>query len=206
VAHELTLVAVAALRDPARPEAPAAVRDAHAAGIRVVMVTGDHPGTALAIAQEVGIAGEVDSAVTGAALRAMAAPSLAAPVFARVDPQDKLALVEAFQSQGHVVAVTGDGVNDVPALHRADVGVAMGASGTQAAREASSSTPSPCGGRPMRGVRVTQGMPGFARSSRTPGFSPGCWPGFSCRWGSPYGHPPGPCSVRPGSRPRNGVS
>jgi Ca2+-transporting ATPase len=135
--QDLTMIGLAALRDPARPDAAAAVGEARSAGIRIVMVTGDHPGTALAIAREVGIADSEDRAVWGTELKqATAEDPLAAPVFARAEPEDKLHLVKLLQSQGHVVAVTGDGVNDAPALHRADVGVAMGRSGTQVAREA----------------------------------------------------------------------
>ena len=136
--HDLTMLALATLRDPARPEARLAVGEARSAGMRIVMVTGDHPGTALAIAREVGIAGPGDDAVAGRDRDAQAATGGPLPaVVARADPDDKLRLVEVLQSQGHVVAVTGDGVNDAPALHRADVGVAMGRRGTQAAREAS---------------------------------------------------------------------
>jgi Ca2+-transporting ATPase len=136
--EELTLVGLAALRDPTRPEAAGAVAQARSAGIGMLMVTGDHPGTALSIAEEVGIADGKGAVLTGRDLRARGLPEdpLAVPIYSRVDPGDKLALVEALQSRGHVVAVTGDGVNDAPALRRADVGVAMGRSGTGAAREA----------------------------------------------------------------------
>ncbi len=134
----LTFVALAELRDPLRKEAPSAVASARSAGIAILMVTGDHPGTAASIAGEVGIAatGEV---MTGRDLRERGVPSdpLATPVYARVDPSDKLSLVEALKRRGHVTAVTGDGVNDAPALRRADIGVAMGRGGTDAAREAS---------------------------------------------------------------------
>jgi len=127
------------LLDPPRPEVPSAVAAARAAGIRVMMLTGDHPETAAKIAAEVGIPpGEV---VTGAALdeatpEERAALVAEATVFARVSPAHKLELVEALQAQGEVVAMTGDGVNDAPALKRADVGVVMGQRGSDVAREA----------------------------------------------------------------------
>jgi P-type Ca2+ transporter type 2C len=135
--HDLTLVGLVALRDSIRPEARDAVTEAASAGIHIVMVTGDHPGTAIAVAQEVGLAAAA-SAVTGAEIREHGFPSdlLETRVYARVAPEDKLALAEALQRQGHVVAVTGDGVNDAPALRRADIGVAMGLSGSDVAREA----------------------------------------------------------------------
>jgi Ca2+-transporting ATPase len=136
--RELELVGLVGLRDPARKEARAAVAEARSAGMRLVMVTGDHAGTAKAIAQEVGLAAESDPVVDGRTLRD--APSvedlLFAPIYARVDPHEKLRLVEAFQAKGDVVAVTGDGVNDAPALKRADIGVAMGRAGSDVAREA----------------------------------------------------------------------
>ncbi len=135
---QLELVAFAGLRDRARAEAPAAVADARSAGIRLVMVTGDHPGTASAIAEEVGLTDGTRRVLTGRDLRDHGIPDdpLEAAVYARTDPGDKLALVEALQGSGHVVAVTGDGVNDAPALKRADIGVAMGRSGSDVAREA----------------------------------------------------------------------
>lgn len=114
---DLELVGLLALEDPLRASAPAAVQAAREAGLRVRIVTGDHPATATAIATELGL--PLDA------------------VSARVTPRQKLRLVEALQEEGEVVAVTGDGVNDAPALRRAHVGVAMGRSGTEAAREAS---------------------------------------------------------------------
>ena len=136
--HDLELVGLVGLRDPVRPEAAAAVEEAGNAGIHLAMVTGDHAGTAAAIAQEVGLAGETTAVLTGRDLRERGIPEdpLSSPVYARVDPDEKLALVEALQAQGHVVAVTGDGVNDAPALRRADIGVAMGRRGTDVARQA----------------------------------------------------------------------
>lgn len=127
--------------DPPRPEAQVAVAACRAAGIRTVMVTGDHKATGLAIARRIGIAGDSDRAVDGAELEAMPEQDLRADlpriaVFARVHPAQKLRIVEAYQAEGAVVAMTGDGVNDAPALARADVGVAMGMSGTEVAKHA----------------------------------------------------------------------
>jgi Ca2+-transporting ATPase len=127
--------------DPPREEARVAVEDCRAAGIRPVMVTGDHKTTGLAIARMLGIAGAGDRAVDGRELEAMPESELRndlgkIAVFARVHPAQKLRIVEAFQSTNHVVAMTGDGVNDAPALARADVGVAMGITGTEVAKSA----------------------------------------------------------------------
>jgi Ca2+-transporting ATPase len=134
----LELVAVVGLRDPVRPEAHDAVAESRAAGIRLTMVTGDHAATAVSIAAEVGLAEVGAPVLTGVAMRRDGIPAdpSTVPVYARVDPDEKLALVEAFQASGDVVAVTGDGVNDAPALRRADIGVAMGRSGSDVAREA----------------------------------------------------------------------
>jgi Ca2+-transporting ATPase len=108
------------------------------AGVHLVMVTGDHAATASAVARAAGLAHEDREVVTGSELRTNGMPSdlSSIRVFARVDPEQKLQLVDAFQTDGQVVAVTGDGVNDAPALRRADIGVAMGLSGSQVAREA----------------------------------------------------------------------
>ncbi|MCP9816748.1 HAD-IC family P-type ATPase [Synechococcus sp. GreenBA-s] len=127
-----------ALADPLRPDVPAAIATAQAAGVRVVMITGDGPATARAIADQAGLpAGAV---LSGADLESLtpgtlAAAAATAPVFARVMPQQKLQLVRALQAAGEVVAMTGDGVNDAPALKAADIGVAMGKRGTAVARE-----------------------------------------------------------------------
>ncbi|MBK8162970.1 MAG: HAD-IC family P-type ATPase [Gammaproteobacteria bacterium] len=127
--------------DPPREEVKQAVAECQAAGIRPVMVTGDHKATGLAIARLLGIARAGDRAVDGRELERMQEQELRddldrIAVFARVHPAQKLRIVEAFQSQGHVVAMTGDGVNDAPALARADVGVAMGITGTEVAKSA----------------------------------------------------------------------
>jgi magnesium-transporting ATPase (P-type) len=136
------LLGLVGQRDPPRQAAPQAVRQCQSAGIRVLMVTGDHRDTALAVARELGIAGEDGAAVDGRELARLSAAELdsALPrlsVFARVQPDQKLRIVEALQARGEVVAMTGDGVNDAPALVRADVGVAMGRTGTEVAKQAS---------------------------------------------------------------------
>jgi calcium-translocating P-type ATPase len=141
---DLTFLALVGMSDPPRPEVTAAVAACRQAGIRIVMVTGDHALTAEAIARRVGVvAGPPPRTVTGAGLDRLDDTRLQemltdpAPVlFARVKPEHKMRVVAAFASLGQVVAVTGDGANDAPALRRADIGVAMGASGTDAAREA----------------------------------------------------------------------
>ncbi len=140
----LALIGMVALIDPPRPEAEAAVHDCLAAGITPVMITGDHPATARAIALRLGIVDDAAAPVlTGAMLATMDEATLrarcaAVRVYARVDPAQKIRIVEALQSLGRFVAMTGDGVNDAPALKRADIGVAMGRGGTDVAREASS--------------------------------------------------------------------
>jgi Ca2+-transporting ATPase len=139
--QELTLVAVVGMSDESRPEAAPAVASARRAGITVVMVTGDHEVTARAIATEVGILEPGDEVMPGGRLREMSVDDLAAEVeryrvYARIDPLDKVKIVDAWQQRGEIVAMTGDGVNDAPALRAADIGVAMG-SGTDVAKEAS---------------------------------------------------------------------
>jgi Ca2+-transporting ATPase len=130
-----------ALEDPVRPDVPAAIALCRQAGMRVVMITGDHPATAIAIARQAGLASE-GAAMSGAELAALSDAELTARlananIFCRVQPAQKLRLVQAFRARGDVVAMTGDGVNDAPALKAADIGVAMGARGTDVAREAS---------------------------------------------------------------------
>ncbi len=144
LAAEMSFLGLIGLIDPPRAEAMDAVRDCKSAGITPVMITGDHPATALAIAKRLGIVGEHHaSVVTGAALAAMDDETFRRQVddirvYARADPAQKIRIVEALQARGEFVAMTGDGVNDAPALKRADIGVAMGKSGTDVAREASS--------------------------------------------------------------------
>lgn len=147
--HGMVLWALIGISDPPRPEAAEALRGCRQSGITVIMITGDHPATAAAIARQVGLLsgdsadapGQDRAVVTGAQLAEMSDRELEERleeirVFARITPHDKLRVVEALQRRGKVVAVTGDGVNDAPALRRADIGVAMGKAGTEAAREA----------------------------------------------------------------------
>jgi Ca2+-transporting ATPase len=140
VEQDLVFAGIIGMIDPPRPEAKDAVTRARAAGIRPLMITGDHPKTAAAIAVELGIARE-GRAVTGAELEKMPENALAQTVrdiavYARVNPEHKLRIVKALQREGAVVAMTGDGVNDAPALKTADIGVAMGVTGTDVAKEA----------------------------------------------------------------------
>jgi P-type Ca2+ transporter type 2C len=142
--HDMTFLGLIAMIDPPRPEAKQAVDRCRAAGITPVMITGDHPLTAQAIARELGIL-TVGRAVTGAELEAMDDAELGREVeriqvYARVSPQHKLRVVEALQRGGHTVAMTGDGVNDAPALKKAEIGVAMGITGTDVAKEAAAMT------------------------------------------------------------------
>jgi Ca2+-transporting ATPase len=137
---DFEFVGLVALQDPVRADVPAAINECHAAGIRVAMITGDHPATALAIARQAGL--KVDGGhLTGSELDALDDAALAerlrdTQVFCRVRPEQKLRLVQAFRARGDVVAMTGDGVNDAPALKAAHIGVAMGGRGTDVAREA----------------------------------------------------------------------
>jgi P-type Ca2+ transporter type 2C len=139
VERELVYLGTVGIIDTPRPEAQAAIDEAHAAGVRVLMVTGDHPHTASRIAGDLGIAERGAPAVTGRELEELADHPevvLGSTVFARVAPQDKLRIVDALQGEGRIVAMTGDGVNDAPALKAADIGVAMGIAGTDVAKEA----------------------------------------------------------------------
>ncbi len=136
----LTFLGLAGMIDPPRPQAAPAVRTCREAGIRPVMITGDHPLTALSVAGALGI-GSGGAVLSGSEIRSLDDAALAeaagrVPVFARVAPEHKLRIVTALKSRGHVVAMTGDGVNDAPALKRADIGVAMGLAGTDVAKEA----------------------------------------------------------------------
>ena len=140
IGHGCVLLGLVGLIDPPRPEAVEAVAQCHRAGIRVAMITGDHAVTAREIARQIGLA-EAPSVLTGAHLdrlddRELRVAAATTEVFARTTPEHKLRLVEALQAEGRIVAMTGDGVNDAPALKRADVGVAMGIKGTEAAKEA----------------------------------------------------------------------
>jgi len=135
-----TFVGLVGLADPVRPTVPAAVQECHNAGVRVVMITGDYPGTAQYVARVIGLA-RVHDVITGPELDAMGDEELrrrirTASIFARVVPEQKLRLVQAFKANGEIVAMTGDGVNDAPALHAANIGIAMGKRGTDVAREA----------------------------------------------------------------------
>ena len=137
----LTLLGLVALIDPPREGAREAVRECASAGITTVMITGDHPGTALAIARRLDIAGADEQVVTGEQLEAIDETALAQQitsnrVYARVSPAQKIRLVQALQARGEFVAMTGDGVNDAPALRQANIGVAMGCKGTDVARQA----------------------------------------------------------------------
>jgi Ca2+-transporting ATPase len=139
--RDLTFLGLVALIDPPRPEARQAVSDCRTAGITPVMITGDHPGTAVAIARRLGIVADGEGVMTGEELAqlddtAFARIAETISVYARVSPQQKLRIVKALQANGEFVAMTGDGVNDAPALKRAGIGVAMGQKGTDVAREA----------------------------------------------------------------------
>ena len=138
--ESLTFLGLIGLDDPPRADVPDAIRACHRAGIRVVMITGDHAVTARSVALAVGLGGATPRVVEGRDLADLAgeeqARLLQTEIFARVSPTEKLQLVRAYQSVGEIVAVTGDGVNDAPALRQADIGVAMGLRGTDVAREA----------------------------------------------------------------------
>ncbi len=148
--HDMILWGLVGIQDPPRPEAAEAIRGCRESGINVTMITGDHPATAREISRQVGLLSDLnddgetenDTVVSGAEMARMSDEDLYervedVRVYARITPHDKLRVVEALQKRGQVVAVTGDGVNDSPALRRADIGVAMGQAGTEAAREAS---------------------------------------------------------------------
>jgi len=139
---ELQFLGLLAFADPLRPEVPEAIAQCRAAGLRVIMITGDHPATARAIAAQAGLNTE-QAPITGTELAQMSDAELSqrlaqASVFARIKPEQKLRIVEALKAQGEVVAMTGDGVNDAPSLKAAHIGIAMGGRGTDVAREASS--------------------------------------------------------------------
>jgi len=141
VEHDLVYLGMVGIIDPARAEATDAIAEAHRAGIRVIMITGDHPRTAARIAADLGLVGQGAPALTGPEIDAMTDEEFAVAVasvsiYARVAPEHKLRIVDALQETGHIVAMTGDGVNDAPALKSADIGVAMGITGTEVAKEA----------------------------------------------------------------------
>ncbi len=142
--NDMVFVGLIGISDPPRPEARAAIHTCAQAGIKPVMITGDHPQTAQAVAIELGLA-KTERAVTGTDIDTMTDADLESQVrdikiYARVSPQHKLRVVEAWQKLGHIVAMTGDGVNDAPALKKADIGVAMGITGTDVSKEAADMT------------------------------------------------------------------
>ena len=139
--RDLIFVGTVGIIDPPREEAAVAIREAHRAGIRVIMITGDHPRTAARIAADLGIVAAGSNALTGLELDGMTNEAFAeairtTSVYARVSPAHKLRIVDALQTDGNIVAMTGDGVNDAPALKAADIGVAMGVTGTEVTKEA----------------------------------------------------------------------
>ncbi|MEP7307487.1 MAG: cation-translocating P-type ATPase [Acidobacteriota bacterium] len=139
--RDLVFVGLTGMYDPPRPEAKEAIAKCHAAGIRVVMITGDHPHTAIAVAREIGLASDDDTAVSGVELETMSDDALRrrapeAAVYARVTAEHKLRIVRALKATGAVVAMTGDGVNDAPAIKGADIGIAMGMAGTEVTKQA----------------------------------------------------------------------
>jgi Ca2+-transporting ATPase len=139
--HDLVFVGTVGMIDPPREEAAVAIREARRAGIRVVMITGDHPKTAARIAADLGIVDAASPALTGTEIDALDEPAFAeavrrTSVYARVAPAHKLRIVDALQADGNIVAMTGDGVNDAPALKAADIGIAMGMTGTEVTKEA----------------------------------------------------------------------
>lgn len=140
--ENLTFLGMVGMRDPARPEAARAVADFKGAGVKTVMITGDHVDTAFAIGRQLGIADRPDQCMTGEELSRLSEEEFHRKiedlrVFARVSPAQKVRIVDGFRKRGEIVAMTGDGVNDAPSLKKADIGIAMGKSGTDVARQAS---------------------------------------------------------------------
>jgi magnesium-transporting ATPase (P-type) len=139
--RDLIFVGTVGIIDPPREEAAAAIREAHRAGMRVIMITGDHPRTAARIAQDLGIIEGAARALSGLEIDALEDAAFAeavrtVSVYARVSPKHKLRIVDALQADGQIVAMTGDGVNDAPALKSADIGIAMGVTGTEVTKQA----------------------------------------------------------------------
>ncbi|GEP97224.1 cation-translocating P-type ATPase [Chitinophaga cymbidii] len=134
--HDLVFLGIAGFMDPPRPDVQQVIHECHTAGIGIMMLTGDHPATAANIAKQLGISSdEKDQVINGKDMDAQRDQWLQSTVFARVSPKQKLDLVDALQQQHHIVAMTGDGVNDAPALKKADIGIAMGIRGTQVSQE-----------------------------------------------------------------------
>ena len=141
VEHELIFAGIVAIIDPPRAEAKASIEEARTAGVRVIMITGDHPRTAARIAADLGVGDPAQRPLAGVELdhlddEALRDATRSHSVFARVAPEHKLRIVDALQADGHIVAMTGDGVNDAPALKSADIGIAMGVTGTDVSKEA----------------------------------------------------------------------
>jgi Ca2+-transporting ATPase len=142
IESDLVFLGFAGILDPPRPDVPSAIEEAQSAGIRTIMITGDQKHTAMAIAQRVGIPGVQEKAITGAEMDEFSIEELSAhlrrsPIFARVSPKNKLDIVDALNKNKEITAMTGDGVNDAPALKKADIGISMGQRGTTVAKEAS---------------------------------------------------------------------
>ncbi len=140
---DLTFIGLMVMIDPPRPEVVEAIKECHTSGIKVVMITGDHEGTAVAIGKQIGIFAPTDWSMSGRELTAIPQDKLAHDVakysvYARVSPEDKIKIVRAWQSHDMIVSMTGDGVNDAPALKQADIGVAMGITGTEVSKDAAS--------------------------------------------------------------------
>ena len=134
--HDLVFLGIAGFMDPPRPDVQQVIRECHTAGIGIMMLTGDHPATAANIAKQLGISDDQhDGVINGKDMDAQRDKWLQSTVFARVSPKQKLDLVDALQQEHHIVAMTGDGVNDAPALKKADIGIAMGIRGTQVSQE-----------------------------------------------------------------------
>ncbi len=141
--NDLVFIGLMVMIDPPRPEVVEAIKECHTSGIKVVMITGDHEGTAVAIGKQIGIFAPTDWSMSGRELTAIPQDKLAHDVakysvYARVSPEDKIKIVRAWQSHNMIVSMTGDGVNDAPALKQADIGVAMGITGTEVSKDAAS--------------------------------------------------------------------